>query len=146
MSSCESESERKNKNLVVLECGSSLAEDEHYGRSATVDPLHDTEVIPTTETIESLRNSTAADVLTDGENQGFTMFDSPFEAPKPKGALLTDNENRYLKLPLVYCDHTASNRPVKSIERYMEKVCLPLYGNTHTNTSITGSQRYAVVR
>jgi len=48
-------------------------------------------------------------------------------------------------LPLVYCDQTASNRACTSIERYMEQVCLPLYGNTHTNTSITGSQSTAFV-
>eukprot|EP00934_Nitzschia_sp_Nitz4_P002828 Nitzschia sp. Nitz4//scaffold107_size73032//38978//44923//NITZ4_005762-RA/size73032-processed-gene-0.110-mRNA-1//1//CDS//3329532599//2818//frame0 len=53
------------------------------------------------------------------------------------------NPGEYAKLPLVYCDFTASHRPVKSIENYISETCLPLYGNTHTNTSITGSQSTA---
>lgn len=42
--------------------------------------------------------------------------------------------------PLVYCDWTASGRCLGSIERYLETNVLPLYGNTHTTTSITGHQ------
>ena len=42
--------------------------------------------------------------------------------------------------PLIYCDWTASGRCLGSIERYIEKNVLPLYGNTHTTTSITGHQ------
>jgi hypothetical protein len=47
------------------------------------------------------------------------------------------------QVPLVYCDFTASHRPSTSIERYLWTTCLPYYGNTHTNTSITGSQSTA---
>jgi hypothetical protein len=45
-----------------------------------------------------------------------------------------------VKVPMVYTDFTASHRPLRSIETYIEETCLPFYGNTHTNTSITGSQ------
>lgn len=116
------------------------------------------------ETIESLRALLASDVLTD-EGKSCTVFASPFEVPRGAahalqqqqaalaggGGVVRGNNNynyssssssrAFLQVPLVYCDQTASNRPVKSIERFMERVCLPLYGNTHTNTSITGSQR-----
>jgi hypothetical protein len=47
------------------------------------------------------------------------------------------------RLPLVYCDFTASHRPLQSIENYLTQQCLPSYGNTHTNTSLTGSQSTA---
>lgn len=50
-----------------------------------------------------------------------------------------------LKVPLVYCDFTASSRPLSSIEEYLHQTCLPYYGNTHTNTSVTGSQSSAFV-
>jgi selenocysteine lyase/cysteine desulfurase len=46
---------------------------------------------------------------------------------------------------MVYCDQTASNRPLNSIEQYLKMTCFPLYGNTHTNTSITGAQSTAFV-
>jgi hypothetical protein len=78
-------------------------------------------------------------VLTDGGGGVYTTFASPFAAPK--GCSI-----QTMRLPLVYCDQTASNRPVRSIERYMENVCLPLYGNTHTTTSVTGSQRYVLIQ
>lgn len=41
---------------------------------------------------------------------------------------------------ITYCDWTASGRPVKAIEDFMQSVVLPLYANTHTTTSITGHQ------
>ena len=50
-----------------------------------------------------------------------------------------------LQVPLVYCDFTASSRPLQSIEDYLQTTCIPFYGNTHTNTSITGSQSSAFV-
>ena len=112
-----------------LACGTSLAEEEHTDFAVKE---RRAEVSSSSDTIDSLREFVASGVLTDG-NGDYTMFTSPFEAPMSTG--------KFRKVPLVYCDHTASNRPVKSIEKYMEKVCLPLYGNTHTNTSITGSQR-----
>jgi selenocysteine lyase/cysteine desulfurase len=69
-------------------------------------------------------------------------FTSPFEVPSSSAK---KGGNKFLTVPLVYCDQTASNRPIRSVEKYMEKTCLPLYGNTHTNTSITGSQSTAFV-
>ena len=42
--------------------------------------------------------------------------------------------------PLIYCDWTASGRCLQSVESYIQKNVLPLYGNTHTTTSITGHQ------
>lgn len=113
----------------ILECGTSLAEHEHY-QCAQEEPNPTTTQNGKDETVESLRNLLASDVLTGGQGP-FTMFASPFEVPR----------GSRINVPMVYCDQTASNRPLKSIERYMERVCLPLYGNTHTISSITGSQR-----
>ena len=42
--------------------------------------------------------------------------------------------------PLVYSDWTATGRAVSCIERYLYTDVLPLFGNTHTTTSITGAQ------
>eukprot|EP00547_Thalassionema_nitzschioides_P011281 CAMPEP_0194261270 /NCGR_PEP_ID=MMETSP0158-20130606/45937_1 /TAXON_ID=33649 /ORGANISM="Thalassionema nitzschioides, Strain L26-B" /LENGTH=1612 /DNA_ID=CAMNT_0039001387 /DNA_START=24 /DNA_END=4859 /DNA_ORIENTATION=- len=50
------------------------------------------------------------------------------------------------EIPLVYCDHTASNKPLHSVEQYVQQHCLGLYGNTHTPTSTTGSQCTSFVR
>ena len=41
---------------------------------------------------------------------------------------------------LLYCDYTASGRSLGFIEDYIRDEVLPLYGNTHTTTSITGRQ------
>lgn len=41
---------------------------------------------------------------------------------------------------LCYADFTASGKSLQSIESYMHTHVLPLYGNTHTTTSITGLQ------
>jgi hypothetical protein len=136
------DTEKEPQEVLALECGASLAEHEHVDETetapkASLDGEKD-------ETIESLRDLLASDVVTDG-GKFYTMFASPFEAPRgPSQTGSSQNRtgtSKFLSVPLIYCDQTASNRPVKSIERYMEKVCLPLYGNTHTNTSITGSQR-----
>jgi len=118
-----------------LECGTSLAEYEHYPEQQEEDQASssaaENKVEPASQqqqlsqendsSIAALRESLASDVITD--HGPYTTVVSP-----------------YGKRPLVYCDQTASNRPCHSMERYMERVCLPLYGNTHTNTSITGSQ------
>ncbi|CAM9887519.1 unnamed protein product [Pylaiella littoralis] len=42
--------------------------------------------------------------------------------------------------PLVYSDWTATGRAVDSIETYLADQVVPLFGNTHTTTSITGAQ------
>ena len=41
---------------------------------------------------------------------------------------------------IVYADWTASGRSLGLIEAYIQAEVLPLYGNTHTTTSITGLQ------
>ena len=127
-------------SVEFLENGSSLAEGEHDDKASP--RKSPSKNVPLDDSIESLRAAIASDVLTD-PGRTTTSFTSPFSVP---AEVLKKNPNcRSLQLPLVYCDQTASNRPCTSIERYMEQVCLPLYGNTHTNTSITGSQSTAFV-
>ena len=141
-SSLDSMSGRIEESKVdLLECGTSLAEHEHQQDSfrQQTNPPSAKPNDASAESIDSLRAAIASDIVTTEED--YTAFISPFEAPPG----VSNSGRRFLQVPLVYCDQTASNRPVKSIERYMEKVCLPLYGNTHTNTSITGSQSTAFV-
>ena len=126
-------SERVDVNFETLECGASLAELEHG-----IDDRPIGNEIKDACSLNALRKSLADDILT--THKPFEMFTSPFETPASM-----KSSSKFLTVPLVYCDHTASNRPVKSIEDYMQKTCLPLYGNTHTNTSITGSQSTAFV-
>lgn len=42
--------------------------------------------------------------------------------------------------PIIYADWTASGKCVNKVEDYLAQNVLPLYGNTHTTTSITGHQ------
>ncbi len=42
--------------------------------------------------------------------------------------------------PIVYGDWTASGRAVSFIEEFLQTQVMPMYGNTHTTTSITGLQ------
>ena len=108
-------------------------------------------------TIDSLRDSLASDVIVDDDSGGvdgtgstgtrspyYTMITSPFER-HGRDRRTTREESKYYRVPIVYCDQTASNRPLRSIERYIASNCLPYYGNTHTNTSLTGSQSTAYV-
>ena len=41
---------------------------------------------------------------------------------------------------VLYCDHTASGQSLSFIEDFILKEVLPLYGNTHTTTSVTSLQ------
>ena len=135
------------KEAPILECGTSLAEAEHEHRQDEDPkrsiPPKSSENTSSIASIESLRATIAADVVT--SETECTTFASPFEVSPRSNSSNKSGGERFLQLPLVYCDQTASNRPVKSVEEYMKQVCLPLYGNTHTNTSITGSQSTAFV-
>ena len=42
--------------------------------------------------------------------------------------------------PVIYADWTASGKCVRKVENYIAENVVPLYGNTHTTTSITGHQ------
>ena len=46
----------------------------------------------------------------------------------------------YGRRRIVYCDHTASGRSIEFIETFLKEEVLPLYGNTHTTTSVTSLQ------
>lgn len=46
----------------------------------------------------------------------------------------------YGRRKVVYCDYTASGRALQFIEDYIMKEVLPVYGNTHTTTSVTSMQ------
>ena len=149
--------EPKGDAIGALECGTSLAEWEHEVLAAgATDVLATNATTNTTTTatssstaavIEELRNSIARDVVSGPmSDSGVQVFTSPFEnvTEAAKGSA-KKNPGRFMEVPLVYCDQTASNRPLTSIERYISDTCLPLYGNTHTNTSVTGSQSTAFV-
>jgi selenocysteine lyase/cysteine desulfurase/tRNA(Ile)-lysidine synthase TilS/MesJ len=128
----------------IMNCGAACTETEHYDSSGPVKSRSPMLLVPDA-TMISLRNWLAADVVK--SCAPYTMITSPFVKRGAKH--LSENPfagfGKYYSLPLIYCDHTASNRPVRSIESYIQKVCLPLYGNTHTNTSVTGAQSTALV-
>lgn len=136
-----------------FENGSSLAEREYGAEAAppkkspeeeessmNVDTVEGKDQNQNLKAINNLRSEIASDSLLNGDSH--LTFTSPFEVPPGS---VQKKKSRYLEVPMVYCDQTASNRPVKSIEKYMEKTCLPFYGNTHTNTSVTGAQTTAFV-
>ncbi len=67
----------------------------------------------------------------------FPTFVSPYERPMGGkgvggGASSSSTSNRGMSIPLVYCDQTASQRPVKSIEDYLRRISMPCHANTHT--------------
>lgn len=81
-----------------------------------------TTIEPNTQTSADTFKAAAASV-----RRGLVGRNAPFRTP-------------YGSKPLVYSDWTATGRAVRSIERYLEEEVLPLFGNTHTTTSITGAQ------
>ena len=46
--------------------------------------------------------------------------------------------------PLVYADYTASGRSLHFLEDFIRRQVLPLYANTHSETSFTGAQSTAL--
>ena len=79
---------------------------------------------------------------TDNNNShkyNFPTFISPYEQPT---TITTNNNNnnnsqssskyKGMSIPLVYCDQTASQRSIYSIENYIRDVTMPCYANTHT--------------
>ena len=79
---------------------------------------------------------------TDNNNShkyNFPTFISPYEQPT---TITTNNNNnnnsqssskyKGMSIPLVYCDQTASQRFIYSIENYIRDVTMPCYANTHT--------------
>ena len=148
----------QSKVIMDLECGTSLAELEYTSEKqqnerkseekghGKVGASSSTEIsLSAEEKIQNMRNSLANDIVRNGD---VPMFTSPYETPeaqKAMGQTAIPEKERYVSVPLVYCDQTASNRALNSVEKYIQNVCLPLYGNTHTNTSVTGSQSTAFV-
>lgn len=81
----------------------------------------------------------------------FSTFVSPFEEPqsiksevggdttkcnndKNSNTASSSSSSSYkgMSIPLIYCDQTASQRPVRSIEDYIRCISMPCYANTHT--------------
>jgi hypothetical protein len=94
------------------------------------------------QSLASLRSALGHDVIAP------KSFASPFERRchhNSSSSNHSNGKNEPYQVPLVYCDQTASNRPLESVERYVRTVALPLYGNTHTNTCVAGSQSTAFV-
>ena len=129
----KSATEETTEGSVILESGFSLSERAHETEMMQSPPETASTAVSdssstATASLTELREAVVKDMM--GND---TVFSSPLEW-KPGDSV---------KVPLVYCDFTASHRPLKSIERYLESTCTPFYGNTHTNTSITGSQSTA---
>ncbi|XP_066027051.1 probable cysteine desulfurase isoform X1 [Pocillopora verrucosa] len=52
----------------------------------------------------------------------------------------TSFEGPYGQRRVIYCDYTASGKPLRFIERYIREFVYPFYANTHTTTSVTSRQ------
>lgn len=89
------------------------------------------EQIESANNINSNNNAASPDAARDQMVQYITqnvigrssLFDSPFGMKA-----------------ICYADFTASGRSLACIEEYIQQEVMPLYGNTHTTTSITGLQ------
>jgi len=49
-------------------------------------------------------------------------------------------EGPYGERRVIYCDYTASGKPLSCIENYIRDYVYPFYANTHTTTSVTSRQ------
>ncbi|CAH3136888.1 unnamed protein product [Porites lobata] len=52
----------------------------------------------------------------------------------------TKFEGPYGEKRVIYCDYTASGKPLRFIENYIRDYVYPFYANTHTTTSVTSRQ------
>ncbi len=155
----------RNQNMIlhdelsaILESGFSLSEQEHEAADIPIIATCANMAIADTNTtmasvildsIEGLRQRILDDVVgQETSNEGISQV-TAVTVPRTVATVATVTSpiefqpGKPATLPLVYCDFTASHRPLKSIESYLTEKCLPLYGNTHTNTSLTGSQSTA---
>lgn len=151
-------------SVEILESGFSLSEQAHESSSSSSSSdnnaeaatlknsraANDTATFSVESSISELRQRVVDDVVgggggcVDGDGE---RNDTTLNSGSNKGVVVTSplefSPGISAKLPLVYCDFTASHRPLQSIESYLTQECLPFYGNTHTNTSLTGSQSTA---
>jgi len=88
--------------------------------------------------LSDLRESICKDILGDK-----TTYQSPFILNCNKDG--RTSRSSFLSVPLLYCDHTATHRTLQSIESFISTNCLPVLGNTHTTTSMTGCQSTSYV-
>ena len=97
--------------------------------------------------IYELRAQLAADIVRRKDTTEcdlFPTFVSPYELPRiarsesdrqgPEGSSSASHVvvGQGMRVPLVYCDQTASHRPVHSIEEYIRRTSMPCHANTHT--------------
>ena len=139
-------------DAAEMECGTSLAEGAWAvpsiddGPSSTKSSGNSTKSSSAEEAwsqIHELRSKLASDVISDppstntngGDDQhNFPTFISPYEQPKSSDGAAKQPKQSYkgMAIPLIYCDQTASQRPVASIEKYLREVSMPAHANTHT--------------
>jgi len=157
--------------MTEMECGTSLAEDAwtvpSIASAASRNNIEkktsvregSTSVGDAWTKIHQLRSKLAADVVSDppypisDQHHHFPTFVSPYEQPaatKASSSSSSTTKNasgsyKGMDIPLIYCDQTASQRPVKSIEDYIRRTSMPCHANTHTNITYTGSQSTAFV-
>jgi selenocysteine lyase/cysteine desulfurase/tRNA(Ile)-lysidine synthase TilS/MesJ len=124
-----------------LEFGQSLAESEAFSLGEEEESQHHQNKQQWSKSTEAvflsqLRESICSDMIGDK-----TTYQSPFILNNSNN----NNKGSFLSVPLIYCDHTATNRTLQSMESFITTECLPLLGNTHTTTSTTGCQSTSYV-
>ena len=91
------------------------------------------------------------DISTDEHKNGNNYDDTSFSSIDDKSKLVqyvSDNvigrDTTFLspfgRKKIVYCDYTASGKSLACIENFISSEVLPLYGNTHTTTTVTSLQ------
>lgn len=78
------------------------------------------------------------------ENEIATESDKKVELSEYIGDHIIGKDTTFLspfgRKRIVYCDYTASGKSLRFIEDFIAQEVLPLYGNTHTTTSVTSLQ------